>query len=48
MGPIFASLTQAMTEMAGHYTPEQLEVIGRYLADTIAILKSETLKLKGK
>ena len=48
MGPIFASLTEAMTEMARSYTPEQLEVIARYLADTIAVLKAETLKLKVK
>ena len=48
MGPIFASLGAAMEQMASRYTPEQLEVIGRYLADTTAVLKAETEKLRAK
>lgn len=46
LGPIFGSLSAAMTDMSSRYTPEQLEVIGRYLAETTAVLKAETLKLK--
>ena len=48
LGPIYESLRTAMTEMASHYTPEQLEVIARYLEDTTAVLRSETAKLKAK
>ncbi len=48
IGPIFGSLSAAMTEMASHYTPEQLAVIGRYLADTTAVLRAETARLKGR
>jgi len=44
--PIYDSLSKAMGEMAGNYTPEQLEVIGRYLAETTAVLKAETEKLR--
>ena len=47
IGPIFGSLSKSMMEMASRYTPEQLEVIARYLADTTAVLKIETAKLKG-
>lgn len=48
LGPIFGSLSAAMTAMAGHYTPEELDVVARYLTDTIAVLKAETVKLKAK
>ena len=43
LGPIYGSLSAAM---ASQYTPEQLEVIGRYLDQTINVLKAETEKLK--
>ncbi|MFT4073946.1 MAG: MarR family transcriptional regulator [Asticcacaulis sp.] len=46
LGPIYGSLSVAMTDMASQYTPEQLEVIGRYLTQTIDVLKSETEKLR--
>jgi hypothetical protein len=46
LGPIYGSLGAAMTDMASHYTPDELTVIGRYLAQTIEVLKSETGKLK--
>ena len=46
LGPIYGSLSAAMTDMASQYTPEQLEVIGRYLDQTINVLKAETEKLK--
>jgi len=48
LGPIFGSLSAAMTTMAGHYTLEELDVVARYLTDTIAVLKAETVKLKAK
>ncbi len=48
LGPHYESLRTAMTEMASRYTPEQLEVIARYLEDTTEVLRSETAKLKGK
>ena len=44
--PIFGSLTTAMTELSGRYTPEQLELIHTYLAETTEVLRSETRKLK--
>ena len=46
LGPVYGSLSQAMIEMSGQYTPEQLAVIDRYLSQTIEILKAETEKLK--
>ncbi len=46
LGPIYGSLSAAMTDMSGQYTPEQLEIIDRYLSQTINVLKAETEKLK--
>ena len=46
LGPIYGSLSLARTKMAEGYTPAELEVIGRYLGDTISVLKGETAKLK--
>ena len=48
LGPIYDSLREAMTQMASRYTPEQLEIIARYLEDTTAVLQSETARLKAK
>ncbi len=48
LGPFYESLRTSMTEMASRYSIEQLEVIGRYLEDTTAVLTSETTKLKAK
>ncbi|MEI9902620.1 MAG: MarR family transcriptional regulator [Asticcacaulis sp.] len=48
LGPFYESLRTAMTVMASRYTPDQLEIIARYLADTTDVLKSETAKLKAK
>ncbi len=44
--PIYGSLSTAMTQMSGEYTPAQLETINRYLNQTIDVLKMETEKLK--
>lgn len=46
LGPIYGSLSAAMTDMSAQYTPEQLEVIGRYLTQTTEVLRAETEKLK--
>ena len=46
MIPIFASLSEAMAELSARYTPEQLAAIHAYLAETIAVLKSQTEKLE--
>jgi len=46
MGPVFASLTEAMTDLTSQFTPEELDVVSRYLTGTIAVLKGETEKLK--
>ena len=46
LGPIYGSLSVAMTDMSAQYTPEQLEVIGRYLTQTTEVLRAETEKLK--
>ncbi|HTM81285.1 MarR family winged helix-turn-helix transcriptional regulator [Asticcacaulis sp.] len=46
LGPIYGSLSAAMTQMSGQYTPEQLAVIDRYLSQTIDVLKVETEKLR--
>lgn len=48
LGPAFSSLSASMTTMASRYTPNELDVVARYLADTIAVLKAETVKLKAK
>ena len=48
LGPIYGSLSAAMTQMSGQYTPEQLEIIDRYLTQTIEVLKGETEKLKNR
>ncbi|HXH48651.1 MAG TPA: MarR family transcriptional regulator [Terriglobia bacterium] len=45
VGPIFASLGQAMTEAASHYTPQEQAAIGTYLERTIQVLRGETAKL---
>jgi DNA-binding MarR family transcriptional regulator len=46
IAPIFTSLTQAMTELAGRYTEQEKAVIGDYLERTTEVLKNETVKLK--
>lgn len=48
LGPHYESLRIAMTEMGARYTPDQLEIIARYLADTTEVLRSQTAKLKAK
>lgn len=45
VGPIFASLGQAMTEAASHYTAKEQAAIGTYLERTIQVLRAETAKL---
>ncbi len=44
--PIFGSLSAAMADLSARYTPEQLELIHTYLAETTAVLRQETQKLK--
>lgn len=46
LGPVFVSLSAAMTDLASGFTPQELETVARYLAGTIAVLKRETEKLK--
>lgn len=46
LGPIYGALGAAMADMSAHYTPAELEVIGRYLADTTAVLRGQTERLK--
>ena len=46
LAPIFGSLGSAMTELSARYTPEQLEFIHTYLAETTEVLRNETRKLK--
>jgi DNA-binding MarR family transcriptional regulator len=48
LGPIYGSLSAAMAQMSSQYTPEQLEIIDRYLNQTIDVLKVETEKLKSR
>jgi DNA-binding MarR family transcriptional regulator len=48
MGPVFASLSAAMTDMASQYTPEELAVAARYVEDMTRVLRAETMKLKAK
>lgn len=48
LGPIYGSLSAAMKQMSGEYTPEQLEIIDCYLTQTIEVLKGETEKLKNR
>lgn len=48
MTPVFSALGQAMAEMGSRYSAEELDAVARYLAETIDILKAETLKLKAK
>ena len=43
--PIFASLQQAMGELANRYSPEAFGAIEDFLRRTIHILRQETLKL---
>ena len=43
--PIFESLGQAMSDVASHYTPEQLAAIRDYFERTIAALRDQTAKL---
>jgi DNA-binding MarR family transcriptional regulator len=45
-GPIFASLTTAMTRLDARYTAEERALILRHLTDTIAVLRAETGKLQ--
>lgn len=44
--PIFGSLSTAMADLSARYTPEQLELIHTYLAETTEVLRRETRKLK--
>ena len=46
LGPIFGSLSQAMADLAGRYTPAELDLIHRYLLETTEVLRTETRKLK--
>src|SRR5574337_1367052 len=45
VGPIFASLGQAMAEAASHYPPQEQAAIGTYFERTIQVLRAETAKL---
>ncbi|MEO8454556.1 MAG: MarR family transcriptional regulator [Sphingomicrobium sp.] len=45
-GPIFASLTEAMTGLEDTYSPKQRQLILQHLADTIAILRQQIAKLE--
>jgi len=48
-GPIFAHLNAAMQQVAGRFKSEELIAIQRYMAETTAVLKAETYRLrKGK
>ena len=44
--PIFAALTEAMTKLAGRYSPEQHALILKHLEDTIAILREQPAKVE--
>ncbi len=46
LGPIFGSLSASMIELSGRYTPEQLAIIHKYLAETTEVLRNETRKLR--
>lgn len=46
--PIFASLTEAMTDLDKSYSPEQRRLILEHLADTIAILREQTANVEAK
>jgi DNA-binding MarR family transcriptional regulator len=43
--PIFAALTEAMTQLDARYTPEQRTLILKHLEDTIAVLREQTARL---
>lgn len=44
--PIFQSLGQAMAQVAGRYRKNELAAIAKFFAETIDVLRSETIKLK--
>lgn len=44
--PIFQSLGQAMAQVAGRYSKNELAAIAKFFAETIDVLRSETIKLK--
>ena len=46
LAPIFGSLGAAMSELSTQYTPEQLELIHTYLAQTTEVLRDQTRKLR--
>jgi DNA-binding MarR family transcriptional regulator len=47
-GPIFASLTEAMTALDARYSPEQRALILQHLEDTIAVLREQIAKVERK
>ena len=46
IGPIFGSLSTAMADLSARYTPEQLNLIHTYLAETTDVLRDQTRRLK--
>jgi DNA-binding MarR family transcriptional regulator len=44
--PIFASLTEAMTQLDARYSPEERALILKHLEDTIAVLRREIAKIE--
>ena len=46
VAPIFGSLSLAMADLSARYTPEQLELIHGYLAETTEVLRNEARKLQ--
>jgi DNA-binding MarR family transcriptional regulator len=45
-GPLFRSLTAAMTKLDERYTPEERALIQRHLQDTIAVLRREIARVE--
>ena len=45
MGPIFDSLSQAMSEMREGYSPAELTVIDKYIDQTTQVLRQEIAKM---
>lgn len=46
--PVFAPMREAMTKLAGGYTPEQLATIDHFVTNATAILHEQTARLTGQ
>jgi DNA-binding MarR family transcriptional regulator len=46
-GPIFGALGQAMVELASRFSPEELEVVQRFLVGMTDVLRAQTTALRG-